>query len=205
MTIEEQLEDLKNQVEATNAKNKELLTELKTARNKNKEVDTEAYYKTLDEVDNLKAENAKLNQTLGLKSKEVEKLSTTLNELDTNLKTTKLENTLNEELSKLGLNPILSRYVKNDFKALSKINEDGSISIADKPLKEYVSEWLNTDEGKAVSLPSGNVGTSASGGSNNSGVSEAKYFDRNSKEFNLTKQAEVYHTNPTLYNQLKGN
>jgi predicted nuclease with TOPRIM domain len=164
MTIEEQLEDLKNQVEATNAKNKELLTELKTARNKNKEVDTDAYYKALDEVDNLKAENAKLNQTLGLKSKEVEKLSTTLNELDTNLKTTKLENTLNEELSKLGLKPTSLRLVKAALKAESKFGEDGSVLIGDKPVNDYLKEWSATEEARDAMIPTGNSGSGASGG-----------------------------------------
>ena len=46
----------------------------------------------------------------------------------------------------------------------------------------------------------------AGSGSQRSGsyVKEAEYFDKNSANFNLTKQAEIYKTNPALYKQLKG-
>ena len=39
MTLEEEIENLKNQVEATNSKNSELLKELRIAKNKTKELD----------------------------------------------------------------------------------------------------------------------------------------------------------------------
>lgn len=173
MTLEElqaKVEALESEKESINAKNKELLTELKTARNKNKEVDTDAYYKALDEVDNLKAENSKLNQTLGLKTKEVEKLSTTLNELDTNLKTTKLENTLNDELSKLRVKPTVLSFIKDGLQAKSKFSEDGSILIGDKSISDYLAEWANTDSGKDCIMPSGNSGSGASGGNGSSNL-----------------------------------
>lgn len=204
MTLEEQIEKLQSDNEALKAQNAEIIKDLRVARSKNKELDIETYNKAIDELENVKSENAKLNQVLGLKNKEVEKLSTTLNELDTNLKTTKLENTLNEELSKLGLKPTSLRLVKAALKAEAKVDDNG-VLIGDKALNEYLSEWIKTEEGLDSIMPSGNAGSGASGGNNNSGVSEAKYFDRNSKEFNLTKQAEVYNVNPTLYNQLKGN
>lgn len=171
MTLEElqaKVEALESEKESINNKNKELLTELKTARNKNKEVDTDAYYKALDEVDSFKAENSKLNQTLGLKTKEVEKLSTTLNELDTNLKTTKLENTLNDELSKLRVKPTVLSFIKDGLQAKSKFSEDGSILIGDKSISDYLTEWANTESGRDCIMPSGNVGSGASGGNNTS-------------------------------------
>lgn len=171
MTLEElqsQIEELKAEKDAVNSKNKELLAELKQARNKNKEIDSEAFYKALDEVDSLKAEKEKLNQVLGLKNKEVEKLSTNLNELNTNLKTTKLENTLNEELSKLGLKPTSLRLVKAALKAESKFSDDGDVLIGDKPVGDYLKEWSATEEARDAMLPSGNVGSGASGGNNTS-------------------------------------
>jgi len=171
MTLEElqsQIEELKAEKDAVNSKNKELLAELKQARNKNKEIDSEAFYKALDEVDLLKAEKEKLNQVLGLKNKEVEKLSTNLNELNTNLKTTKLENTLNEELSKLGLKPTSLRLVKAALKAESKFSDDGDVLIGNKPVGDYLKEWSATEEARDAMLPSGNSGSGASGGNNTS-------------------------------------
>lgn len=164
MTTEEQLEKLQADFDALSLKNKDLIGEKRKLQSKVGEIDFDAYNKAMEENDTLKGQVSKLNSDLGLKTKDVEKLSTSLNELETNLKTTKLENTLNEELSKLNLNPTLLRLVKNDFKNLSKFNEDGSILVSDKPLKDYVSEWLNTDEGKAATMPSGNAGSGASGG-----------------------------------------
>ena len=89
MTIEEELEDLKNQVEATNSKNSELLKELRTAKNKNKELDFDTYNKVLEENDTLKSELSKTKGELNLKAKDLEKLSGTLTEKENYLKNLK--------------------------------------------------------------------------------------------------------------------
>jgi predicted nuclease with TOPRIM domain len=162
--LEARLAKLEADNEALSAKNKELITEKRKLQSKVGEIDFDAYNKAMEENDNLKGQVSKLNNDLGLKSKEVEKLSTTLNELDTNLKTTKLENTLNEELSKLGLKPTSLRLVKAALKAESKFGEDGSVLIGDKPVNDYLKEWSATEEAKDAMIPTGNSGSGASGG-----------------------------------------
>jgi predicted nuclease with TOPRIM domain len=164
MTTEEQLEKLQAEFEALSLNNKELIGEKIKLQSKVGEIDFDAYNKAMEENDNLKGQVSKLNNDLGLKSKEVEKLSTTLNELDTNLKTTKLENTLNEELSKLGLKPTSLRLVKAALKAESKFGEDGSVLIGDKPVNDYLKEWSATEEARDAMIPTGNSGSGASGG-----------------------------------------
>ena len=76
MTLEELqslVEDLKSQNEAMNNKNSELLKELRTAKNKNKELDFDTYNKVLEENDTLKGQLSKLTNDLGLKTKDLEK------------------------------------------------------------------------------------------------------------------------------------
>lgn len=166
--LEARLAKLEADNEALSAKNKELITEKRKLQSKVGEIDFDAYNKAMEENDTLKGQLSKVNNELGLKSKEVEKLSTTLNELDTNLKTTKLENTLNDELSKLKIKPTALSLVKTALKAESKFGEDGSILIGDKSITDYLTEWVNTDVGKDCIMPSGNVGSGASGGNNTS-------------------------------------
>lgn len=164
MTIEEQLEDLKSQVEATNSKNKELLVELRTAKSKNKELDFDTYNKVLEENDTLKSELAKTKTEFGAKLKDYEKLSQSLTEKEDYLKNLTLENSLNEQLTKIGIKPTSIRATKAMLKADSQIGENG-VLIGDKPLDVYLGEWILTDEGKDAIMPSGNSGTNASGGS----------------------------------------
>lgn len=166
MTTEEQLEKLQADFEALSNKNKELITEKRKLQSKVGEIDFDAYNKAMEENDTLKGQLSKVNNELGLKSKEVEKLSTTLNELDTNLKTTKLENTLNDELSKLRVKPTVLSFIKDGLQAKSKFSEDGNILIGDKPISDYLTEWANTESGRDCIMPSGNVGSGASGGNN---------------------------------------
>lgn len=162
MTIEEQLEDLKSQVEATNSKNKELLTELRIAKSKNKELDPDAYAKVLEENDTLKSELSKTKSELGLKAKDLEKLSGTLTEKENYLKNLTLENSLNDALSSLGLNQVQLNRLKKSFKADATITDDG-VAIDGKPIKDFMTEWSNSDEGKSFIPAPANSGTGASG------------------------------------------
>jgi hypothetical protein len=78
-------------------------------------------------------------------------------------------------------------------------NADGSpVTLADRynQLKQddSLSFLFKTKRSKAGS------GAQRSG----SYSKESEYFDRNSENFSLTKQAEIYKTNPALYKQLKG-
>lgn len=167
MTIEEQLEDLKNQVEATNSKNKELLAELRISKSKNKELDFDTYNKVLEENDTLKSELSKTKGELNLKAKDLEKLSGTLTEKENYLKNLTLENSLNEQLTKVNVKPELLPAVKALLKGQASVNEN-NVLIGDKAINDFMTEWSTTD-GKAYIQAPANSGTGATGSNGNRG------------------------------------
>ena len=171
MTIEEELEDLKNQVEATNSKNSELLKELRIAKNKNKELDFDTYNKVLEENDTLKSELSKTKGELNLKAKDLEKLSGTLTEKENYLKNLTLENSLNEQLTKVNVKPELLPAVKALLKGQASVNEN-NVLIGDKAINDFMAEWSATD-GKAYIQAPANSGTGATG-SNGSATTSGK-------------------------------
>lgn len=158
---EEEILALKAEKEALLNKNKELLSELKTARTKNKEIDIDAYYKTLDELDSLKSENSKLSNELNKKSKEFDGLSNTLLEKENYLKNLTLENSLNEQLTKVNVKPELLPAVKALLKGQASVNEN-DVLIGDKAINDFMTEWSTTD-GKAYIQAPANSGTGAMG------------------------------------------
>lgn len=167
MTIEEQLEDLKNQVEATNSKNKELLAELRISKSKNKELDFDTYNKVLEENDTLKSELSKTKGELNLKAKDLEKLSGALTEKENYLKNLTLENSLNEQLTKVGVKAELLPAVKALLKGQASVNEN-NVLIGDKAINDFMTEWSTTD-GKAYIQAPANSGTGATGSNGNRG------------------------------------
>ena len=162
MTLEEQIEDLKNQVEATTNKNAELLKELRTAKNKNKELDFDTYNKVLEENDTLKGQLSKLTNDLGLKTKDLEKVNGLLSEKDNYLKNLTLENSLNDTLGKIGVKSEYMTAVKALLKTNAKV-EDNNVLIGDKGINDFIAEWSN-GEGKAFISAPANSGSGANGG-----------------------------------------
>lgn len=194
MTLEEQIEDLKNQVEATNSKNSELLKELRTAKNKNKELDFDTYNKVLEENDTLKGELSKTKGELNLKAKDLEKLSSTLTEKENYLKNLTLENSLNEQLTKVGVKAELLPAVKALLKGQASVNEN-NVLIGDKSINDFMAEWSATD-GKAYIQAPANSGTGAMG--SNGGGNAQKLSDLSESE-----RITLFKTDPIKFNQMK--
>ena len=154
---EEEILALKAEKEALLNKNKELLSELKTARTKNKEIDIDAYYKTLDELDSLKSENSKLSNELNKKSKEFDGLSNTLLEKDNYLKNLTLENSLNDHLTKAGVKPEFMNAAKALLKNQASVS-DNNVLIGDKNIADYMTEWSASDGKVFIAAPANNGG-----------------------------------------------
>lgn len=164
MTIEELqalVENLQTQVTATDAKNKELVLENRKIKNQNKELDFDTYNKVLEENDTLKSELSKAKSELNLKAKDLEKLSGTLTEKENYLKNLTLENSLNEQLTKVNVKPELLPAVKALLKGQASVN-DNNVLIGDKAINDFMTEWSATD-GKAYIQAPANSGTGASG------------------------------------------
>mgnify|MGYP003478410881 CR=1 FL=1 len=203
---EEELQALKDEVDALKNKNKELLTEVKKERNKNRELNLDDFNKLTEKVEQLESENSKLNGTIKLKDIEVQKLSTSFQEA-------------NGKLEGLSKNDAIAKLVDSipisDPKKIPEVREilsdratykDGVLTIRGKDANEYITEWTAKGAfGYDFLAGTQHSGGGASGGGHTGGSDSSKYFDRNSKDFNLTEQARIYQENPTLYKQLKGN
>ena len=164
MTIEELqalVENLQTHDAATDAKNKELVLENRKIKNQNKELDFDTYNKVLEENDTLKSELSKTKGELNLKAKDLEKLSGTLTEKENYLKNLTLENSLNEQLTKVGVKAELLPAVKALLKGQASVNEN-NVLIGDKAINDFMAEWSATD-GKAYIQAPANSGTGAMG------------------------------------------
>lgn len=168
-TIEEltaELEEQRKQNEAMNAKNRELLDEMKAVKRKNSEIDIDAYHKALDKVDALEADNAKLQGEIKLKGKDLEKLTASLSEKDGALQGLLIDQGLTQALTEAGVPANLLKYVKADLKSQAKLHgENGQYTamIGDKPLNDFINEWKETD-GKNVIIAPNNSGGGGGGG-----------------------------------------
>ena len=202
---EEELQALKDEVDALKNKNKELLTEVKKERNKNRELNLEDFNKLTEKVEQLESENSKLNGTIKLKEIEVQKLSTSYQEANGKLEQLSYDDAITKVVDGLKLAVNKQAIAKKLLKAEATF-KDGALSFGDKSVDDFVKDWTSpTGEGYMFLEGTQHSGGGASGGSHTGGSDSSKYFDRNSKDFNLTEQARIYQENPTLYKQLKGN
>lgn len=202
---EEELQALKDEVDALKNKNKELLTEVKKERNKNRELNLEDFNKLTEKVEQLESENSKLNGTIKLKDIEVQKLSTSYQEANGKLEQLSYDDAITKVVDSLKLAGNKQAIAKKLLKAEATF-KDGALSFGDKSVDDFVKDWTSpTGEGYMFLEGTQHSGGGASGGGHTGGSDSSKYFDRNSKDFNLTEQARIYQENPTLYKQLKGN
>ena len=80
---------------------------------------------------------------------------------------------------------------------------DNVAMVGDKTLEDYIrTDFLLDPMSKNLVTPNANTGGGAGGGNSNSGGGDSRYFDKSSKDFSLTKQAEILKTNPALFAQL---
>lgn len=142
MTLEEQIEDLKNQVDATASKNKELLSELRVAKNKNKDIDPDTYNKLIDENEQLKETLSKLDKNSKI---ELEKLSKTLTDKDSKLKQILVTDGLREALIKAGADVKLMDGALALNKDRVVLDDAYKPSIDGKDLESFASEWLSNE------------------------------------------------------------
>lgn len=160
------LEELKAEVAALSAKNRELLNEVKIARSKAKgvEIDPSEYAALQSEVEALKAQ---LDKSQKEAAKTVDSLNKALQTKDGALQNYLIDNGLNDALLKAGVRPEMMPAVKAMLKSQTKLQEaDGQYSalMGDKPLMDAVAEWAAGDEGKHFVSAPANTGGGAPGG-----------------------------------------
>ena len=136
------VEELMAEIDAMASKNKELLSELRVAKNKNKDIDPDTYNKLIDENEQLKETVSKLDKNSKI---ELEKLSKTLTDKDSKLKQILVTDGLRDALIKAGADVKLM----DGALALNKdrvILDDTYIpSIDGKDLSTFATEWLGNE------------------------------------------------------------
>jgi sugar/nucleoside kinase (ribokinase family) len=173
MTLEEQIEDLRNQVEATNSKNSELLKELRIAKNKTKELDFDTYNKTIEENEQLKETLSKLDKN---SKTEIEKLSKNLTDKDSKLKQILVVDGLRDALIKAGADVKLMDGALALNKDKVMLDDTYTPSIGGKDLNTFATEWLG-NEGSGYRKFEETSGGSSNGSGNGATVPKETTVD----------------------------
>lgn len=159
-------------------KNQELLAELKEAR-KGKAIDPAELDRLQTKIDSLEVDLGSAQKASKEQAKLLKQAQDALASESGFTQKLLLDNGLNDALVKAGVANQFLPAVKAMLGTQAKIIADGDARkaiIGDKELKDFVSDWATTDEGKHfISAPS-NGGGGASGGAGNG--SNAKVWTR---------------------------
>ena len=172
---EERIAELEEAMEAMNAKNAELLREVKIARAKAKgvEIDPNDFMALQTENETLKSQ---LDKVAKDNAKTIEQLQANLTEKDGALQSYLIDNGLNDAMLKAGIKPEFMAAAKAMLKSQTKLMADNgqySALMGDKPLTEAIAEWAAGDEGKHFVSAPANSGGGATGG-NGGGAASIK-------------------------------
>ena len=152
------VEELMAEIDAMASKNKELLSELRVAKNKNKDIDPDIYNKLIDENEQLKETLSKLDKNSKI---ELEKLSKTLTDKDSKLKQILVTDGLRDAFVKNGADKELLDAVLALHQNKVQLSEDYTPNIDGKDLNTFAKEWLSGDGKRFVEF------VPTSGGSSN--------------------------------------
>jgi len=181
--LEALVEELKAEKEAMAKKNSELLAEVKKERQKSKEIDADVYHKTLDELETVKNENAKLQNEVKLKAKDLEKVTGDLTKKDAFLNKTILTDGLGKALLEAGVDakflPAAQAMLKEQAKVVQN-GDDYSAMIGDVSANDFVKSWIETD-GKIFTMVQPDTGAGARGGSQGGGEQKPLTFKERQK------------------------
>jgi hypothetical protein len=171
--MSDDIEQLKAEIEALAAKNRELLGEVKMAKAKARgsDINPEDYAALQNELEATKAALDKATKESG---KQIEGLNKALAEKDGALQSYLIDNGLNDAMLKAGIRPEVMGVVKARLKAEAKLVADNgqySALFGDKPLVEGVTAWAASDEGKHFVAAPANTGGGAAGGTSPNGGS----------------------------------
>lgn len=182
MTLEElqaKVKELSDSNEALAAKNRELLTEVKTfkAKAKGAEIDPAEHEQLKADLEAAQGTVKTLEKKL---STETEKLTKDIQTKDQALQKYLIDGGLSAELAKVGVSPKLVEaahaYLRNKVGIKAK-DDDFEVLMGDKPLTDAVKEWAASEQGKAFVLATGNSGGNAQGGNSNTNAKTVSRAD----------------------------
>jgi hypothetical protein len=99
---------------------------------------------------------------------------------------------LTEALDGANVKPELRKAAMALLRNIADIDDDGKVTVDDKPLADYIKAWAKSDEGKAFVL-NGSSGGGANGGGNGNDKGAVNPWAKDS--FSLTEQGRIYKTN----------
>ena len=176
------------------AKNEELLSEAKAAKAKVREFEAaEAERKAeaakREEEEARKKgdfENLLKSETKKVEEKEGEALLWKSKYFDR-----ELDLGLTRAVDEINVKPELPKAAMALLRADADIDEDGKITLGDKPIADAIKEWAKSEDGKAFIL-NGSAGGGANGGGNGNKGDKNPWAK---ESFNLTEQGRIYKTN----------
>ena len=198
--LRDELKDANDSIEALSNKNREVILKNKKLSSQNSEINSDDHYKVLDENDSLKEQIKKLNHDIKGREKDIAKLSDSNNSLNGNLQSLLIDGGLSDNLSNVGVLPQYMDATKSLLRSQVSIIDNKAV-VGEKPLNDFMTEWAG-DGGKAFIKAPDSSGGGGQGGQGSGNTDVKKYFDKTGSDFNLTKQAEVFKTDPALYAQL---
>lgn len=157
--------------EALNAKNRELLGEVKAlkAKAKGADIDPAEHAALQTQVEELTDKLTKAEKTA---KAEIDKLTKTVTEKDGALHKHLIDAGLTDALAKAGVQPAMLDAVKALHQSKASINaKDGVYEalVDGKPLAEFVTTWAQSDQGKHFIAAPNNNGGGAQGGGKGAG------------------------------------
>ena len=189
--------DLEKRLEALEAKNAELLGELKAERNKRRDAD--AAKAEAEEAARVKAEEAaaKAGDVDALRkqleagfAKERDKLTKERDDANGQLHKLVIEGGIDSALDAAGMAPAYKRMLRRDFAAEHQIEiRDGQAFAGGEPLADAVKKWAETDNVAGLKAASLAAGSGAPGGGKQPGKSLAEMGDADRLE--LARQGKL--------------
>lgn len=189
--------DLEKRLEALEAKNAELLGELKAERNKRRDAD--AAKAEAEEAARIKAEEAATasgdvdalrKQLEAGFAKERDKLTKERDDANGQLHKLVIEGGIDTALDAAGMAPAYKRMLRRDFAAEHQIEiRDGQAFAGGEPLAVAVKKWAETDNVAGLKAASQAAGSGAPGGGKQQGKSLADMGDADRLE--LARQGKL--------------
>lgn len=195
--------DLEKRLEALEAKNAELLSEVKAERQKRR--DAETAKAEADEIAAAKAaeaaEKAGDIETLkrqweAQKAREVEKLTKERDEATGQLQRLVVEGGIDAALDAAGMAPAYKRMLRRDFAAEHQIEiRDGQAFVGGEALSDVVKKWTETEAVAGLKAAGQGSGSGAPGGGKTAGVTLA--------EMSEADRLKLARENPDRFRQMR--
>lgn len=100
---------------------------------------------------------------------------------------------LTQALDAANVKPELRKAAMALLKSNADVDDDGNVTLGDKPLADAITAWSKSEEGKAF-IANGSTGGGATGGGNRPGGGDKNPWASDS--FNLTEQGRLYRADP---------